>query len=94
MPWDSYPAILAADVHTGHPAAFFDEGDDQAFTHIGRSADHIINPVSSVHLEQMELFGIGMGFYGEDFSSDNVLQILSHVENILHLGGGKGEPAD
>ena len=35
-----------------------------------------------------------MGFYGEGISSDNVLQILSHVENILHLGGGKGEPAD
>ena len=48
----------------------------------------------TVHLEQVELFGVGMGFHREDFARDHVPQVLALVEDVLHLGGGEGEAVD
>ena len=82
------------DLLPGDHAPLLDEGDDQALPHVGGAADHVVNCIAGIHLEQVELFRVGVGLHREDLAGDHVPQVLSHVIDVLHLGGGECEPVD
>ena len=82
------------DLLAGDHAPLLDEGDDHALPHVGGAADHVPDLVAGVHLQEVELLGVGMGADREDLAGHHVPQVLALVDNILHLGGGEGKPVD
>ena len=76
--------------------AHLGKGGFHADAHIRRTANHVgQRAVAGVHLEQMQLFGIGMRLHGHDFGDHDAADVAALEEDvILHLGGGKGKLLD
>ena len=70
-------------------AALLGKGDLHALADIGRAADAVVHLIARVHLQQMELFGIGMIFDGENLCNDDIACLSAVMEHFLDLGGGK-----
>ena len=78
------------------PGAHLGKGGLHAHTDIGRAAHHIHQlSLADIHLQQVQLLGIGMVFDALDLGNHHAVQIAALIEDlILHLGSGQRELMD